>query len=115
MPTQSSLSRQLEANESFCCPYLGRTYSGSDSSRIDSRHLQQTSSLLTRGGIAKISTFIFGSYILAVSMMAAGQDVWDAFSAMSGRPSASHWSTDTHLLKVKTPTSFSGISNVISK
>ena len=52
-----------------------RTYSGSDSSLMDSRHLQQTWSLFTRGGIAKISTFIFGLYIFAVSMMAAGHEV----------------------------------------
>jgi hypothetical protein len=73
-------------------PGSGRTYSGSSGMRMDSRHLQHTSSLLTRCGIARISTFIFGLYILAVSMIEAGQVTWLAFSAMSGRPNASHCS-----------------------
>ena len=37
------------------------TYSGSDSSRIENRHLQHTSSSSLRGGMAKMSTFMFGS------------------------------------------------------
>ena len=57
---------------------------------MDSRQRQHTSSLLTRGGIARISTFMLGLYIFAVSMMEAGQVTWADFSAISGRPSASH-------------------------
>src|SRR5919106_617320 len=96
-------------------PAVGGTYSGSDGSRMDSRHLQQTWSVLTRGGMARISTFMFGLYSLAVSMIEAGQVTCADFSAMSGRPIDSHWSTWMHLLKVMMPTSGSGISKVSSK
>jgi hypothetical protein len=45
----------------------------------------------TRGGMARISTFMFGLYILVVTIIDFGQVEWQFFSRMSGRPIASHW------------------------
>src|SRR5262249_53759493 len=86
------------------------TYSGSPSSRMLNRHLQHTLSGETRGGMARISTFMFGLYILVVTIIDFGHVEWQFFSRMSGRPMASHWSTATQRLNVMMPTSGSGIS-----
>ena len=57
-----------------------------------------------------MSTFMFGLYILVVTIIDFGQVEWQFFSRMSGRPIASHWSTATQRLNVMMPTSGSGIS-----
>ena len=87
------------------------TYSGSFSSRMLNFHLQHTSPSSTRGGIARMSTFMFGLYIFVVTIIDFGHVEWQFFSRMSGRPIPSHWSTATQRLNVMMPTSGSGISN----
>src|SRR5262249_55385932 len=74
------------------------------------RHLQHTFPGSTRGGMARISTFMFGLYILVVTIIDFGHVERQFFSRMSGRPSDSHWSTATQRLNVMMPTSGSGIS-----
>ena len=91
------------------------TYSGSSSLRMLKRHLQHTSPGSRRGGMARISTFMFGSYIFVVTIIDFGHVEWQFFSRMSGRPIPSHWSTATQRLKVMMPTSGSGISKDRSK
>ena len=64
-------------------PSVTGTYSGSLSSRIENRHLQQTSPSSTRGGMARMSTFMFGLYICVVTIMDFGHVEWQFFSRMS--------------------------------
>ena len=73
-------------------------------------HLQHTSPSSTRGGMARMSTFMFGLYIFVVTIIDFGHVEWQFFSRMSGRPIPSHWSTATQRLNVMIPTSGSGIS-----
>src|SRR5262245_30437215 len=86
------------------------TYSGSSGVRMLKRHLQHTWPASLRGGMARMSTFMFGLYSLVVTIIDFGHVEWQFFSRMSGRPIDSHWSAATQRLNVMMPTSGSGIS-----
>ena len=66
MPRQSRSGLWVTAPGSF-------TYSGSSGVRMLKRHLQHTSPGSLRGGMARISTFMFGLYSLVVTIIDFGQ------------------------------------------
>src|SRR5262249_4632752 len=108
IPRQSPPALRVTSPGSF-------TYSGSSGVRMLKRHLQHTLRESLRGGMARISTFMFGLYIFVVTIIDFGHVEWQFFSRMSGRPIDSHWSTATQRLNVMMPTSGSGISKLTSK
>jgi hypothetical protein len=64
--------------------------------------------------MARISTFLFGSYIFVDTIIDFGQVEWQFFSKMSGRPVVSHWPSATQRFERHDPASGSGFSKETS-